>query len=201
MNELVSYEAGRPPNTGIEQTNEGPRLMTPFAAHPDCYTHYGDFVYFARASTGTKQDDMSDPAPAPHAYQADEDRIRHIYKEFEAAFREGDLEGMLSPIYERAIFAWDQIEVIGREALKQAFVENLASVWKEADATHTINGVEFLSSDAAIAWGNYVVVLKDGSRQTGHIMNTFVMRDGEWLIASEQACSAGESVRLSVGES
>ena len=108
---------------------------------------------------------------------------------------------MLSPIYERAIFAWDQIEVIGREALKQAFVENLASVWKEADATHTINGVEFLSSDAAIAWGNYVVVLKDGSRQTGHIMNTFVMRDGEWLIASEQACSAGESVRLSVGES
>ena len=45
MNELVSYEAGRPPNTGIEQTNGGPRLMTPFAAHPDCYTHYGDFVF------------------------------------------------------------------------------------------------------------------------------------------------------------
>lgn len=144
---------------------------------------------------------MSNPAPATHSYQADEERIRGIYKEFEAAFREGDLEGMLSPIYERAIFAWDQIEVIGRKALKQAFVENLASVWKDADATHMINGVEFLSSDTAIAWGSYVVVLKDGSRQTGHIMNTFVLRDGEWLIASEQACSAAESLQLSVGES
>ena len=136
---------------------------------------------------------MSNPSVATYSYRADEDRIRAIYKKFEAAFRDGDLEGMLSPIYERAIFAWDQIEVIGREALKQGFVEGLASVWKDADASHTINGVEFLSSDTAIAWGNYVVVLKDGSRQTGHIMNTFVRRDGEWLIASEQTCSAAES--------
>ena len=124
---------------------------------------------------------MSEPAQATNFHQTDEQRIRDIYKEFEASFRRGDLDGMLAPIYERAIFAWDQIEVIGREALREAFVANLASVWKDADATHTINGVEFVSPDAAIAWGNYVVVLKDGSRQTGHIMNTFIRHEGEWL--------------------
>lgn len=135
-----------------------------------------------------------------HSYSADEEAIRSIYKEFEGAFRKGDVDEMLSPIYERAIFAWDQIEVIGRDALKQAFVKNVASVWKDADAEHTINGVEFLSSDVAVAWGNYVVVLHDGSRQTGHIMNTFIRREGTWLIASEQACSASESVPLNVGD-
>lgn len=126
------------------------------------------------------------------SHSVDEAAIRKIYKEFDAAFREGDLDGMLSLMCDRAIFAWDQTEVIGRDALKQAFVENLASVWKGADVTHTINGVEFLSSDVAVAWGNYAVVLHDGSRQSGHIMNTFIRREGKWLFASEQTCSASD---------
>ena len=138
-------------------------------------------------------------AQQQHSYLVDEETIRSLYTEFEAAFRKGDLDGMLSSISDRAIFAWDQIEIVGRDALKQAFVESLATVWKDADATHTINGVEFLTSDVAIAWGNYVVVLSDGSRQTGHIMNTFIKRNGKWLFASDQACSAGQSVPLSVG--
>ena len=33
----------------------------------------------------------------------------------------------------------------------------------------------------------------DAVRETGHIMNTFIKRDGEWLVASEQTCSARES--------
>ncbi len=144
---------------------------------------------------------MSSPAPEAHFSRRDEERIRDIYRQWEAAFRDGDLEKMLSSIYDRAIFAWDEIEVIGRDALREAFVENLRSVWKDADATHTINGVEFLSTDVAVAWGNYVVILQDGARQTGHIMNTFIKRDGEWLFASEQACSARGSVPLSVGAS
>jgi hypothetical protein len=34
----------RPPNIGIEQTNGGPRSMTPFAAHPDCSADYEGIV-------------------------------------------------------------------------------------------------------------------------------------------------------------
>ena len=43
-----------------------------------------------------------------HSYSADEEAIRSIYKEIEAAFRKGDVDEMLSPIYDRAVFAWDR---------------------------------------------------------------------------------------------
>jgi uncharacterized protein (TIGR02246 family) len=121
---------------------------------------------------------------------ADEDAVRHVYQRFETAFRQGDVEGMATVVAEDAVFVWDDIEVLDRTALTAQFAANVAGVWKGADATHTIRGVKFLSPEVAMAWGSYAVVLHDGSRMHGQIMNTFIKRNGQWLIVSEQTSSA-----------
>jgi uncharacterized protein (TIGR02246 family) len=121
---------------------------------------------------------------------AEEEAVRHVYQRFETAFRQGDIEGMAAVVAEDAVFAWDQLEVLGRPALTAQFAANLAGAWKGADATHTIRGVQVLSPDVAMAWGSYAVVLHDGSTMHGHIMNTFIKRNGQWLIVAEQTASA-----------
>ena len=50
--------------------------------------------------------------------------------------------------------------------------------------------MEFLTLDVAIAWGTYVVVSRDGSKEIGHFMNTFIRRNGKWLTAAEQNSSS-----------
>ncbi len=128
-------------------------------------------------------------APQTSSHTADERRIRDIYKEWETAFRGGDVDGMLSRIDEHAIYAFGHVETIGREALRQVFVENVATVWKDAKATHAINGVAFPSSDVAIVWGNYLVNFKDGTKEAGHFMNVLLRRDGDWIWVAEQNAS------------
>jgi uncharacterized protein (TIGR02246 family) len=97
---------------------------------------------------------------------------------------------MATVLAEDAVFAWDQLEVLGLTALTAQFAANVAGVWKGADATHTIRGVQLLSPEVAMAWGSYAVVLHDGSTLYGHIMNTFIKRNGQWLIVAEQTSSA-----------
>ena len=82
---------------------------------------------------------------------AEEEAVRQVYQRFETAFRQGDVEGMATVVAEDAVFAWDQLEVLGRTALTAQFAANLTGVWKGADATHTIRGVQLLSPEVALA--------------------------------------------------
>jgi uncharacterized protein (TIGR02246 family) len=133
---------------------------------------------------------MSSVTSGAAPFLGEEEAVRHVYTQFEAAFRRGDVDGMAAVIDEHAVFAWDHLEVLGRTALTQQFAANVEGVWKGAEATHTIHGVQFLSPEVAIAWGSYALSLPDGSRQRGHIMNTCIKRNGQWLLASEQTSSA-----------
>ncbi len=119
----------------------------------------------------------------------DEQAIRQTYRTIEAAVRNGDVQGLTSQIDEPAIFVWDQEAIVGRAALEAAFVENMATVWKGSTTTNTIHGVELLSSDVAIAWGRYDVVLGDGAELCGRFMNTLQKQGSRWLIMSEQTSS------------
>ena len=141
---------------------------------------------YAQLEIENARRESSGAAPQQPSYAADEKRIRDIYREFEAAFRAGDVDSMLSRIDEQAIYAFGEIEMIGRDALRQVFVENVGGVWKDAEATHTLHGIAFPSSDVAVVWGNYVVDFSDRSQETGHFMNILLRRDGDWIWVAEQ---------------
>lgn len=83
--------------------------------------------------------------------RADEAAIKESFRTFEKAFAIADVEGMLAGIDERAVFAWGQLEVIGRDAIRQQFMQNVESGWKGGRATHRFSGIEFLSPTIAIA--------------------------------------------------
>lgn len=136
---------------------------------------------------------MSTTLNSPSSTQLqDEQAIWDIFRKFEAAFLKSDIDTMLESMYERAVFAWGATELIGKEALREAFNVNMAGMWKDTKVVHNFNGIEFLSPDTAVIWGNAVVTMPDGTTQSSHIMNTLIKRDGRWLIASEQFCGAGE---------
>ncbi len=118
----------------------------------------------------------------------DEEAIWDVFRKFEAAFIKSDIDTMLVPMYERAIFAWGSVELIGKEALREAFRVNMDSVWKDTQVVHNFNGIEFLSPDTAVVWGYAVVTMPDRATQSSHIMNTMIKREDRWLIASEQLC-------------
>jgi len=122
----------------------------------------------------------------------DEEAIRDVFRKFEAAFAQSDIDTMLVPMYEHAVFAWGSTELIGKEALREAFKVNMAGMWKDTRVVHNLNGIEFLTPEIAVTWGNAVVTMPDGTTQSSHIMNTLIKREGRWLIASEQFCGAGE---------
>lgn len=118
----------------------------------------------------------------------DEEAIRDVYRKFEAAFAKSDIEAMITPMHEHTIFAWGSTEIIGKEAVREAFKVNMAGMWKDTQVVHNLNGIEFLSSEIAVTWGNAVVTMPDGTTQSSHIMNTLIKREGKWLFAAEQVC-------------
>ena len=121
--------------------------------------------------------------------KADEAAIKESFRTFEKAFAIADVEGMLAGIDERAVFAWGQLEVIGRDAIRQQFMKNVESGWKGGRATHRFSGIEFLSPTIAIAWGTYDVEGPDGVGEAGHFTNTMIKKGEKWLTAAEQNCA------------
>lgn len=127
---------------------------------------------------------------SPSTRLKDEEAIRDVYRKFEEAFAKSDIEAMVAPMYEHTVFAWGSAELIGKEAVREAFKVNMAGMWKDTQVVHNLNGIEFLSSEIAVTWGNAVVTMSDGTTQTNHIMNTLIKREGRWLFAAEQICGA-----------
>lgn len=121
--------------------------------------------------------------------EADEAAIKESFRTFEKAFAIADVEGMLAGIDERAVFAWGQLEVIGRDAIRQQFLKKVESGWKGGRATHRFSGIEFLSPTIAIAWGTYDVAGPDGVSEAGHFTNTMIKKGEKWLTAAEQNCA------------
>ena len=121
--------------------------------------------------------------------KADEAAIKESFRTFEKAFATADVEGMATGIDDRAVFAWGQLEIVGREAIRHQFMKNVESGWKGGRATHRFSGIEFISPTVAIAWGTYEVAGPDGVGEAGHFINTMIKKGEKWLTAAEQNCA------------
>ena len=132
-------------------------------------------------------------AGATHAQRTEEEAIRRLYADYDAAWNAGDAKRLVMVWAEDA----DHVEpdgtpIKGRAAIEESLARRLAAELKGSQSKQTVESVRFIKPDVAIVDANYEVTGMPhaagapGSTLHGRYVDIWVKQKGKWRIVADR---------------